>query len=72
MERMPRPPSSPTSLSYRPMELTPGTPPTALWFEGDDGTQIHLSEDPDHHPSTRAHVARELGDSLGGRVGGKT
>jgi len=52
-------------LSYRPMELTPGTPPTALWFEGEDGTQIHLSEDPDHHPSTRAHVALELGDSLG-------
>jgi hypothetical protein len=52
-------------LNYRPMELTPGTPPTARWFEGEDGTQIHLSEDPEHHPSTRAHVALELGDSLG-------
>jgi catechol 2,3-dioxygenase-like lactoylglutathione lyase family enzyme len=51
-------------LNYRRMELTPGTPPQAKWFEGDDGTQIHLSEDPEHHPSTRAHVAVDLGDGL--------
>jgi catechol 2,3-dioxygenase-like lactoylglutathione lyase family enzyme len=51
-------------LNYRRVELTPDTPPQAKWFEGEDGTQIHLSEDPDHHPSTRAHVALELGDYL--------
>ena len=51
-------------LNYERMELTPGTPPQAKWFAGDDGTQIHLSEDPDHHPSSRAHVAVDLGDSL--------
>jgi hypothetical protein len=35
----------------------------ACWFEGDDGTQIHLSQDPEHRPAARAHVAVEL-DSL--------
>ena len=30
------------------------------WFEGDDGTQVHLSEDPDHRPAARAHVALEV------------
>jgi hypothetical protein len=51
-------------LHYERMELTPGTPPQAKWFEGEDGTQIHLSEDPEHHPSSRAHVAVDLGDAL--------
>lgn len=51
-------------LHYERMELTPDTPPQAKWFEGEDGTQIHLSEDPEHHPSSRAHVAVDLGDSL--------
>jgi catechol 2,3-dioxygenase-like lactoylglutathione lyase family enzyme len=51
-------------LNYERMELTPGTPPQAKWFAGEDGTQIHLSEDPNHHPSSRAHVAVDLGDSL--------
>jgi hypothetical protein len=51
-------------LNYQRLELTPDTPPMAKWFEGEDGTQIHLSEDPDHHPSSRAHVALELGDDL--------
>jgi catechol 2,3-dioxygenase-like lactoylglutathione lyase family enzyme len=51
-------------LNYQRLELTPETPPMAKWFEGEDGTQIHLSEDPDHHPSSRAHVAIELGDEL--------
>jgi len=51
-------------LHYRKLEMTPDTPPTARWFEGEDGAQIHLSEDPDHHPSARAHVAVELGDYL--------
>ena len=38
--------------------------PMAKWFQFSDGTQIHLSEDADHNPSTRAHVAMELGDDL--------
>lgn len=38
--------------------------PMARWFEFPDGTQIHLSEDPEHHPSSRGHVAIELGPDL--------
>jgi hypothetical protein len=30
------------------------------WFEADDGTQVHLSVDPDHRPAARAHTAIEL------------
>jgi catechol 2,3-dioxygenase-like lactoylglutathione lyase family enzyme len=29
----------------------------AIWFEGEDGGQIHLSIDPEHRPAARAHVA---------------
>ena len=36
----------------------------AMWFEGDDGAQVHLSVDPEHRPAARAHVAIELGDDL--------
>jgi len=35
------------------------------WFEADDGTQVHLSVDPDHRPAERAHTAVRLGDDLG-------
>jgi catechol 2,3-dioxygenase-like lactoylglutathione lyase family enzyme len=51
-------------LDYRRMDLLPSTPPMAKWFECADGTQIHLSEDPEHHPSALAHVAVELGEEL--------
>ena len=52
-------------LGYR--QVDPGERLTAMganWFEGEDGAQVHLSADPDHHPSARAHVAVELGDDL--------
>jgi catechol 2,3-dioxygenase-like lactoylglutathione lyase family enzyme len=29
----------------------------ARWFEADDGSQVHLSLDPDHAPAAMAHVA---------------
>ncbi len=51
-------------LTYRPVTLTPNDPPVARWFESEDGKQIHLSEDPDHRPAARAHVAVDLGDGL--------
>jgi hypothetical protein len=38
--------------------------PKAKWFEASDGSQVHLSEDPDHRPAARAHVAVVLGDEL--------
>ncbi len=34
------------------------------WFSADDGTQVHLTVDPDHSPSSRAHTAIRLGDAL--------
>lgn len=45
------------------------TPPSDLadrarWFESEDGKQVHLSEDPDHRPAARAHVAVEVGEEL--------
>jgi catechol 2,3-dioxygenase-like lactoylglutathione lyase family enzyme len=51
-------------LGYRTVPLTPDAGPTARWFESEDGKQIHLSEDPDHRPAARAHVAVELGDAM--------
>jgi catechol 2,3-dioxygenase-like lactoylglutathione lyase family enzyme len=45
-------------LGYR--RLVPTDQARALganWFEGADGSQIHLSEDPAHNPPERAHVA---------------
>lgn len=40
------------------------TPPPANWFDADDGVQVHVSLDPHHMPSTRAHVAMNLGDRV--------
>jgi catechol 2,3-dioxygenase-like lactoylglutathione lyase family enzyme len=39
-------------------------PAGAHWFEASDGSQVHLSEDPDHRAASRAHVAVVLGDQL--------
>ena len=36
----------------------------ANWFEAEDGSQVHLSEDPDHHPAARAHTAVDFGADL--------
>jgi catechol 2,3-dioxygenase-like lactoylglutathione lyase family enzyme len=43
---------------------SPPEAPQAKWFECADGSQIHLSEDPDHRAAARAHVAVVLGDDL--------
>ena len=51
-------------LGYRRVAPPPDLANRALWFEGEDGKQIHLSEDPDHRPAARAHVAVEVGDEL--------
>ena len=52
-------------LGYRRVAPPPELVGRARWFEGEDGKQIHLSEDPDHRPAARAHVAVEVGDDLG-------
>jgi catechol 2,3-dioxygenase-like lactoylglutathione lyase family enzyme len=43
-------------LGYRHLDAGPDSP-TANWFEGEDGRQIHLSIDPEHRAPKRAHVA---------------
>jgi catechol 2,3-dioxygenase-like lactoylglutathione lyase family enzyme len=51
-------------LGYKALALDPSTPPSARWFESEDGKQVHLSEDPEHRPAARAHIAVEVGDGL--------
>jgi len=51
-------------LGYKRVEPPAALAAVAKWFEYEDGTQIHLSEDPDHRPAARAHVAVELGEQL--------
>jgi catechol 2,3-dioxygenase-like lactoylglutathione lyase family enzyme len=52
-------------LGYKWVEPPPELASVAKWFEYADGTQVHLSEDPEHRPAARAHVAVELGEELG-------
>jgi hypothetical protein len=35
-----------------------------MWFDAIDGTQVHLSVDPDHRPAGMAHTALHYGDGL--------
>ena len=51
-------------LGYRQVPPPPELAGLARWFESDDGKQIHLSEDPDHRPAAKAHVAVEVGGDL--------
>lgn len=53
-------------LGYHRVTPPPDLTGVARWFEGDDGKQIHLSEDPDHRPPKRAHVAVDVGRDLPG------
>jgi hypothetical protein len=34
------------------------------WFRAEDGSEVHLSEDPEHQPAARAHVAVVVGGKL--------
>ena len=53
-------------LGYRPVERDERLGAIgALWYEADDGSQVHLSADPEHRPAGRAHVAVEYGAALG-------
>lgn len=35
-----------------------------LWFVAEDGSEVHLSSDPDHEPASLAHVAISYGPGL--------
>jgi catechol 2,3-dioxygenase-like lactoylglutathione lyase family enzyme len=60
-------------LGYRRLEPPPAARRFgALWFEADDGTQIHLSLDPDHRPAEMAHTAIDIRgecDAIEARLG---
>ena len=48
-------------LGYRRLQSPPDLQQyNPKWFEADDGTQVHLSVDPEHRPAARAHTAIEL------------
>jgi catechol 2,3-dioxygenase-like lactoylglutathione lyase family enzyme len=50
-------------LGYRAMSVTEQQAAMGVnWYEGDDGSQIHLGEDPEHQAPKRAHVAVTLDD----------
>ena len=34
------------------------------WYRADDGTEVHLSDDPEHRAAKRAHVAVVVGEML--------
>jgi hypothetical protein len=55
-------------LGYRKMDVPPDLQRIARWYEADDGSQIHLSIDPDHRPAARAHTAIEVDDGIEGRL----
>lgn len=48
-------------LGYRRLEIPADMQQfTPEWFEADDGSQVHLSVDPEHRAPARAHTAIEL------------
>jgi catechol 2,3-dioxygenase-like lactoylglutathione lyase family enzyme len=52
-------------LGYRVAEIPPEIERfEPLWFDADDGTQVHLSRDPEHVPAGHAHTALVVGDEL--------
>jgi len=51
-------------LGYRVVEPPEQLRGRAHWFEAEDASQVHLSEDPEHHPAERAHTAVDFGTDL--------
>ena len=51
-------------LGYRELDPPEEFRALAHWFEADDGSQVHLSEDPAHQPAARAHTAVDYGSDL--------
>src|SRR5579871_3409089 len=51
-------------LGYRTLDPPEQLRGRAHWFEAEDGSQVHLSEDPEHRPAARAHTAIDYGADL--------
>lgn len=49
-------------LGYVRLDPGPRLAGLANWFEAEDGSQVHLSEDPDHRAAAKAHVAVAVDD----------
>lgn len=55
-------------LGYRKLPPPAELVGRANWYEADDGSQIHLSVDPDHRPAARAHTAIEVDEGVEARL----
>jgi catechol 2,3-dioxygenase-like lactoylglutathione lyase family enzyme len=55
-------------LLYRRMDVPQDLQRIARWFEADDGSQIHLSIDPEHRPAAAAHTAIEVDGAIEARL----
>jgi catechol 2,3-dioxygenase-like lactoylglutathione lyase family enzyme len=55
-------------LCYRKMDVPPDLQGRARWFEAEDGSQIHLSIDPEHRPAAAAHTAIEVDEAIEARL----
>jgi hypothetical protein len=51
-------------LGYRKIDPPEELRARANWFEAEDDSQVHLSEDPEHRPAGRAHTAVDYGPDL--------
>ncbi len=51
-------------LLYRKMSVPADLQRIARWYEAEDGTQIHLSIDPEHRPAAAAHTAIEVDEAI--------
>jgi len=51
-------------LGYRELDPPESLRSLAHWYEAEDGSQVHLSEDPEHRPAARAHTAVDYGSGL--------
>lgn len=55
-------------LGYQELEAPAEFAELARWFGSDDGVEIHLSIDPDHHPARLAHTAVEVDPEIEHRL----
>ncbi|MBL7495476.1 glyoxalase [Frankia sp. CNm7] len=55
-------------LRYRKLDPPPGLVGIARWYQADDGSEIHLSIDPEHRPAAHAHTAIEVDEGIEARL----
>jgi hypothetical protein len=55
-------------LGYKKIDLPERLQGMALWYSADDGTEVHLSIDPDHRPAAMAHTALEPDEGIESRL----